>query len=197
MKKKQKLKSPNSPQRWTRKRSLGSRLADFGMGLAGVGIAAVSLYLPYYVYNNSSEFGPPTMAFNGRATQPDDVPEPVLEETLISSIRTPLFENDDDEGIDPVVTGSIRSNASAPTKDQARIFQERRRPAPVSQKGQQSDIQLVFATRGRALIRDGDDLLPVAIGSRLPDGSIVKSVARSNNQWTLLTSTNQVLELSN
>ena len=108
-----------------------------------------------------------------------------------------LFENDDDEGIDPVVTGSIRSNASAPTKDQARIFQERRRPAPVSQKGQQSDIQLVFATRGRALIRDGDDLLPVAIGSRLPDGSIVKSVARSNNQWTLLTSTNQVLELSN
>lgn len=196
MNKKRHAREKKKIARWAGKRSFRSRMTDFGLGLAAVGVAAMSSYFPYYVYNNANEFGPPTMTFTGRAALVGEENEEVVDKIIVSSLRRPLFQ-DKQQAIDPVVTGSVRSVLPGPPKKQAGIVQERERIGPTPLSGSQTDLQLVFAARGRALIRDGDDLLPVAVGSRLPDGSTVKSVTKPNNSWQLLTSTNRVLELSN
>jgi len=129
------------------------------------------------------------MVFDGRDTQADQI-----EEVVASSTRKPLFQ-DSSPGIDPFVTGSVAGRP--PQRDD-------RKPMPLenfspSTLKPEFDVpgqwQLVFASRGRALIRDGEDIFPVAIGSRLPDGSTVKSVLGRNQRWRLTTSRNLVLEL--
>ena len=79
---KQELK-PSALARIKRRRT---RMFDFGLGLIGVAMAGLSSYLPYYVYFNESEFGPPEMQFTGRI----DYEEPLIVEPG-EETRTPLF----------------------------------------------------------------------------------------------------------
>ena len=175
-----------------------TRLFDFALGFVGLCLAAVSSYLPYYVYFHESEFGPPTMQFTGRI----DYGEPVIVERS-TEIRRPLFKqlSESDvvfQNVDPVVTGSVQRDASGfpSLRPNARA-----RPAPNQSENpsptltEHTSLVLVFATKGRALIRDGDDIMPVAVGSRLPDGSTVKSLSRSQNGWQVVTSNNHLIKL--
>jgi len=191
-------KKPILPSKLAKIRRRRTRIFDLGLGLIGLGLAGVSSYLPYYVYFHESEFGPPTMQFTGRI----DYGGPEIVERATEA-RRPLFKDVAQldvelQDIDPVVTGSIQPDTSAiPTLRPAvrprpsRELLEKLSPELV----EHDSLILVFATRGRALVRDGDDLMPIAVGSRLPDGSTVKSLLRKQNGWQVVTSNNHVLKL--
>ena len=177
-----------------------TRMFDFGLGLVGVAMAGLSSYLPYYVYFNESEFGPPEMQFTGRIDYGElQILEPG-EET-----RTPLFREFAEaeqvfQPVDPIVVGSIQNDVS--TIPRLRPAVRPRPPAEQLAKFSPDLIEhesmvLVFATRGRALVRDGGDILPVAVGSRLPDGSTVQSMTRKGTGWQIVTSNNHVLRQTN
>ena len=177
-----------------------TRMFDFGLGLVGVAMAGLSSYLPYYVYFNESEFGPPEMQFTGRI----DYGEPVILEPG-EETRTPLFREFAEaeqvfQNVDPIVVGSIQNDDSPIPR--LRPVVRSRPPAEQLAKFSPDLIEhesmvLVFATRGRALVRDGGDILPVAVGSRLPDGSTVRSMTRKQSGWQVVTSNNHVLRQTN
>jgi hypothetical protein len=194
---------PAAPSKKTKKgRRRRSPVLDFFLGFFGFCLAAFSSYLPFYVYIHSSEFGPPEMEFTGRKDAPAQPPE--LE---ILQQRRPLFREvrqakNADPNVDTVVTGSIdRDDAFTPDLRPAVRSKPDLASVPLRNKDGASNavehksLTLVFATSSRALIRDGNDLVPVAIGSRLPDGSTVKSLSRQQGGWHLLTSENTVLKL--
>ena len=177
-----------------------TRMFDFGLGLVGVAMAGLSAYLPYYVYFNESQFGPPEMQFTGRI----DYGEPVILEPG-EETRTPLFPGFSEaeqvfQNVDPIAVGSIQNDDSPIPRLRPAV-----RPRPPTEQFvkhspeliEHESMVLVFATRGRALVRDGDDILPVAVGSRLPDGSIVKSMMRKQTGWQIVTSNNHVLRQAN
>lgn len=196
-------KSQQKPTKGGRRRS---RVFDFFLGYFGVCLAAISAYLPFHVYNNVADFGPPRMEFTGRSdfgVSQDGVTKEAVAEYIEK--RRPLFREElranlENSEIDTVVTGSINpSPAELPT------IRESSEPrlrvttpgGPAPNLVEHESMELVFASRGRALVRDGGDVLPVAIGSRLPDGSKVKSIKRLDNGWQLMTSRNSVLTLVN
>ncbi|MEP1206302.1 MAG: hypothetical protein ABJM29_17105 [Rhizobiaceae bacterium] len=200
MKKTKADKDHIKPSRLALLRRRRTRLFDLGLGMVGLALAGVSSYLPYYVYFNETEFGPPTMQFTGRI----DYEAPVVVERSRET-RRPLFTeelavNFEAQEIDPLVTGSIQPDGDGIPRLRPRV---RPRPSLEQFNDLQAELtvheslELVFATRGRALIRDGDDILPIAVGSRLPDGSTVKSLLRKQNGWQVVTSNNHVLKPSN
>ena len=188
----------------TKARRKRSPVLDFCLGFFGFMLAAFSSYLPFYVYIHSSEFKPPEMEFTGRQDA-DNLPT----ELEVLQQRRPLFRDvkqtaNADQLVDTVVTGSIdREESFDPADSASDLTGPQTGGLRGSGNGDSSgavvhkSLTLVFATANRALIRDGDDLVPVAIGSRLPDGSTVKSLLRQENGWHLLTSENNVLKLVN
>ncbi len=206
MKQIQSVKAAPKPSMLAKIRRRRSRLLDMGLGFVGLCLAAGSSYLPYYVYHHESEFGPPVMEFTGRI----DNGEPLVGER-VTETRNPLFKQlaelaqvkiiDTDlelKNVDAVTTGSIRPRPTSIPR--LRNALRPRSPiekleTPSVELVEHASLRMVFATRERALIRDGDDLLPVAVGSRLPDGSTVKSLSRGQGGWQLLTSNNHVLKL--
>ena len=192
-------KNSSKPKAKKRRRS---RVFDFFLGYFGVCLAALSAYLPFYVYNNDADFGPPRLEFTGR--QDFGVGEEADEEE-VAEARRPLFRDGDgsspdENAIDEVITGSIGPVSNRipsireelNTQNAARVSKQ-----PFPELKHHESFALVFASRGRALIQDGADLLPVAVGSRLPDGSTVKSISKYDGGWNLLTSENRVLPLGN
>ena len=195
--------APDAPtQKSAKARRRRSPIFDFFLGFFGFCLAAFSSYLPFYVYIHSSEFGPPEMQFTGRQDADESPPE-----LQVPTQRRPLFRNikqakNADADVDAVVTGSINRD-----DDFGPDLRSTLEPAPLSDgtastrnppslnAAEHKSLTLVFATSSRALVRDGDDLLPVAVGSRLPDGSTVKSLTREADGWHLMTSKNSVLKL--
>lgn len=193
-----------SSQKSRKARRKRSPILDFCLGFFGFMLAAFSSYLPFYVYIHSSEFKPPEMEFTGRK----DAETPPTELEVLQQ-RRPLFREvkqaaSADQLVDTVVTGSIdREDAFEPVERPTALNSPATPGLPGSASSDLSgmavhkSLTLIFATANRALIRDGDDLIPVAVGSRLPDGSTVKSLSRQDNGWHLMTSENNVLKLVN
>ena len=203
-----------------------SHLLDLCLGVFGGCLAGVSSFLPYYVYTNTAKFGPPEMQFTGRVDYGGPQIEVEPESEYVER-RKPLFQNirqarlppqvelepqeqtgettqetaqTEFQEIDPTVTGSIN-----PEETEFPSLCPKVRPSPAIAKVETPEtdpvahdtLVLVFASRGRALIQDGSDLLPVAIGSRLPDGSTVKSLTKQADGWQLLTTDNHIMTLVN
>jgi hypothetical protein len=55
---------------------------------------------------------------------------------------------------------------------------------------------MVHVANGRAMIEDDAGLWIVQPGSILPDSSQVSSIERRNGKWVMVTSADQVIELS-
>lgn len=196
--------APPPKKKTTKASRKRSPILDFCLGFFGFMLAAFSSYLPFYVYIHSSEFKPPEMEFTGRLDA-----ESLPTELEVLQQRRPLFREvkqtaNADPLVDTVVTGSIdREDSFEPVERPSSLSASESVGLPGSASNGSSGVAvhksltLVFATANRALIRDGDDLVPVAIGSRLPDGSTVKSLSREQDGWHLLTSENSVLKLVN
>ncbi len=161
-----------------------SRVLDFSLGFFGLCLAAASAYLPWHVYQNSGDFGPPKMEFT-RADEAGSDAGPLLAQTE-TEYRRPLFT----EQVDSLITGSVR-----PTKDKSRLKPGAAEPGSISPSDQKFplELKLIFATRGHALVQDDGDLLVVTPGARLPDGSIVRSIKKVDDLWELITTDSTVL----
>lgn len=165
----------------------GSPVLDFFIGFFGVCLAAVSAWFPWYVHNNADDFGPPRMVFDGQRN-PLPGADPRLRE-VAGRIRPIL----DGAGLDTTTTGSIPQPSSRLTGRQAVTGETGGTLKVVGPPTQPPNYRMIFAIRGRALLRDGDDLIPVARGAKLPDGSEVESIERKNGFWELHTSSDQTL----
>lgn len=163
-----------------------NRILDFSLGFCGLCLAAVSAYLPWHVHFNSSDFGPPQMAFE-RENDIDLADIPSFEPVIAAS-RTPLFT----DSVDPIVTGSVATSQPVRSAQRLAKVAPAAPPSPVpnpSLKSNLANYEIVFASRKRALIKGDGEILAISAGSRLPDGRFIASIRKVKGLWVVQTNT--------
>lgn len=189
------METSNSKRKRAPRRSLlglpekvsGSPILDFFIGFFGVCLAAVSAWFPWYVHNNADEFGPPRMVFDGQRN-PLPGADPRLRD--VAGTLRPIM---DGVGLDTTTTGSVPQPSTRLRGRQMPLGETAGNLQVVAPPVGPPSYRIVFAVQGRALLRDGDDLIPVARGAKLPDGSQVESIRKKNGFWELHTSSDQTI----
>ncbi|WP_137933483.1 hypothetical protein [Mesorhizobium comanense] len=156
------------------------RRSDFVVAALGVTLGLICALFPWYIFFNQEQFGVQAIKFGGTGTNSGRAGGGVVAER-----SAPLTVKDvPSTGIDLLATGTVQDDAKLePPGDQP--F-----PADVAK------FRLVHVANGRAMIEDDTGLWMVQRGSTLPDSSQVSSIEQRNGKWVMLTSTNQVIELS-
>jgi len=157
------------------------RRSDFVIAALGVTLGLICALFPWYIFFNQEQFGVQAIKFGGTGTNSGREGGGV-----VASRSAPLTAKDlPNTSIDLLATGTVRDDATPaqPAGDQP--F-----PADVAK------FRMVHVANGRAMIEDDTGLRIVQRGSRLPDSSTVSSIEQRNGKWVMLTSTNQVIQLS-
>lgn len=156
-------------------RSFGSFAVDTALGLAGVALAAGSLYFPWYVYWNSDRFEPPRIEYSGNTElygEPED-------RTGVLWLQAQLPQG---TILDPIETGTV----DKPEEEEAA-------PEMKGEPTRSKSYRLVFVANGRALVRDDTGVFVVTPNSTLPDGQEVTEFRTVGDDWELLTSGNEIV----
>lgn len=172
-------KPNDAGRRRARKARFRKKLSDILFGAAGVGLAIVCLSIPWHVYLNPQQYGPPKMRFSRDGIVPG-IPDDGTSNRRIS-VGPDLGE---DPILDMIRTGTAfrDGNEKPPSLDEQPF------PGDV-------DFELVFAVNGRALVSDGSNLFPVGIRSVLPDGSRVAAIRKTRSGWELVTTREKIVRL--
>lgn len=160
-----------------------SRRGDLVIAAVGVALGLTCALFPWYIFYNQEKFGVQTMRLGGdgnglgrSAARSGEAPDATLTAQDVPTRNLDLF-----------ATGTVPDQP-----DDARAASQQDQPFP----GDAGAFRLVHVANGRAMIEDDTGLWMVQRGSTLPDSSKVSSIEQRNGKWVMLTSTNQVIELS-
>ncbi|TIW42976.1 MAG: hypothetical protein E5V61_21825 [Mesorhizobium sp.] len=157
------------------------RRSDFVVAALGVTLGLICALFPWYIFFNQEQFGVQAIKFGGSGTNAGRVSGG----SQMENPGQPLTAKDVPD-VDLFATGTLQDPedpATAPGVDQ--------QPFPADPK-----FRMVHVANGRAMIEDDAGLWIVQRGSKLPDSSIVSSIEQRGGKWVMVTSTDQVIELS-
>lgn len=158
---------------------------DLLLGLFGVGLGLGCALFPWYVFFNQEKFGIRAVQFEGGGDSTKSggvVATPQI-------ARIPDFpEVNEEPELDQLATGTTPPNEEA-DEETAKLLEQ---PFPP----QDVPFRLVHVVNGRAMIQDDTGLWIVQRGSVLPDMSRVAAIEERKGAWVLVTSTNQVVEIT-
>jgi len=159
------------------------RRSDFVIAALGVTLGLICALFPWYIFFNQEQFGVQAIKFGGTGTNSGRTGGGVVAERSapLTAKDVPAMD------IDLLATATIPDKAEDPTQAPG-IDQQ---PFPADPK-----FRLVHVANGRAMIEDDTGLWIVQRGSRLPDASNVASIEQRHGKWVMVTSTNEVIELS-
>ena len=157
------------------------RRSDFVIAALGVTLGLICALFPWYIFFNQEQFGVQAIKFGGTGTNSGREGGGV-----VTSRSAPLTAKDlPNTSIDLLATGTVQDDATPMQPPGDQPF-----PADVAK------FRMVHVANGRAMIEDDTGLWIVQRGSTLPDSSTVSSIEQRNGKWIMLTSTNQVIQLS-
>jgi hypothetical protein len=157
------------------------RRSDFVIAALGVTLGLICALFPWYIFFNQEQFGVQAIKFGGTGTNSGREGGGVVAER-----SAPLTTRDvPNTSIDLFATGTVPDDATPAQPPGDQPF-----PADVAK------FRMVHVANGRAMIEDDTGLWMVQRGSTLPDSSTVSSIEQRNGKWVMLTSTNQVIQLS-
>jgi hypothetical protein len=155
------------------------RRSDFVIAALGITLGLICAVFPWYIFFNQEQFGVQAIKFGGTGTNSGRAGGGVVAER-----SAPLTAKDvPAASLDLLATGTVQDDPS---------------PAPAEQPfpADAAKFRMVHVANGRAMIEDDAGLWIVQRGSILPDTSQVSSIEQRNGKWVMVTSTNQVIELS-
>lgn len=157
------------------------RRSDFVIAALGVTLGLICALFPWYIFFNQEQFGVQAIKFGGTGTNSGRAGGGV-----VASRSAPLTAKDvPNTSIDLLATGTVQDDATPAQPPGDQPF-----PADVAK------FRMVHVANGRAMIEDDTGLWIVQRGSTLPDSSTVSSIEQRNGKWVMLTSTDQVIQLS-
>ena len=157
------------------------RRSDFVIAALGVTLGLICALFPWYIFFNQDQFGVQAIKFGGTGTNSGREGGGV-----VTSRSAPLTAKDlPNTSIDLLATGTVQDEATPAQPPGDQPF-----PADVAK------FRMVHVANGRAMIEDDTGLWIVQRGSILPDSSTVSSIEQRNGKWVMLTSTNQLIQLS-
>ena len=161
--------------------SEGRRRSDLTVAALGITLALICALFPWYIFFNQEQFGVQAIKFGGTGTNSGRAGGGVVAER-----SAPLTVKDvPAANLDLFATGTVQDDANpAPAPDE--------QPFPADA----AKFRMVHVANGRAMIEDDAGLWIVQRGSILPDSSQVSSIEQRNGKWVMVTSTDQVIELS-
>jgi hypothetical protein len=173
---------PQPPKaQFPRLKKKSDRRSDFVIAALGITLGLICALFPWYIFFNQDQFGVQAMKFGGTGTNSGRAGGGVVAER-----SAPLTAKDVPAAhLDLLATGTVQDDAnSAPAPDE--------QPFPADA----AKFRMVHVANGRAMIEDDAGLWIVQRGSILPDSSQVSSIEQRNGKWVMVTSADQVIELS-
>ncbi|TPM08951.1 hypothetical protein FJ960_06845 [Mesorhizobium sp. B2-3-11] len=161
-------------------RKKADRRSDVVIAALGITLGLTCALFPWYIFFNQDQFGVQAIKFGGTGTNSGRAGGGV-----VAARSAPLTAKDvPNTSVDLLATGTVQDDSKAdPPGDQP--F-----PADIAK------FRMVHVANGRAMIEDDTGLWMVQRGSTLPDSSKVSAIEQRNGKWVMLTSANQVIELS-
>jgi hypothetical protein len=157
------------------------RRGDFVIAALGITLGLTCALFPWYIFFNQEQFGVQAIKFGGTGTNSGRAGGGVVAER-----SAPLTAKDvPNANIDLLATGTVQDDATRAQAPDDQPF-----PADIAK------FRMVHVANGRAMIEDDTGLWLVQRGSTLPDSSKVSAIEQRNGKWVMLTSANQVIELS-
>jgi hypothetical protein len=173
---------PQPPKaQFPRLKKKSDRRSDFVIAALGITLGLICALFPWYIFFNQDQFGVQAMKFGGTGTNSGRAGGGVVAER-----SAPLTAKDvPAANLDLLATGTVQDDANpAPAPDE--------QPFPADA----AKFRMVHVANGRAMIEDDAGLWIVQRGSILPDSSQVSSIEQRNGKWVMVTSADQVIELS-
>ena len=170
------------------RRAGGPRYGMTDKALAGAGIllAMMAAFFPWYVFLNPAKFSVPAL-WEGNTR---DLPETAAREVM--SVSPAAMVDDDSEGadggLDPLSTATVPGEGEKKAQGlsgDAALNQ----PLPVA-----TGFRLMHVANGRALIEDSSGMYIVRVGSILPDNSRLATLEQRDGKWVIVTSNGDVYE---
>jgi hypothetical protein len=157
------------------------RRSDLVIAALGITLGLICALFPWYIFFNQDQFGVQAMKFGGTGTNSGRAGGGV-----VAQRSAPLTAKDvPAANLDLLATGTVQDDANPA-------------PAPGEQPfpADAAKFRMVHVANGRAMIEDDAGLWIVQRGSILPDSSQVSSIEQRNGKWVMVTSADQVIELS-
>jgi len=171
---------PQPPKaQFPRLKKKSDRRSDFVIAALGLTLGLICALFPWYIFFNQEQFGVQAIKFGGTGSNSGRAGGGV-----VAQRSAPLTAKDvPAANIDLLATGTVQDSPN---------------PAPGEQPfpADAATFRMVHVANGRAMIEDDAGLWIVQRGSILPDSSQVSSIEQRNGKWVMVTSTDQVIELS-
>jgi len=173
---------PQPPKtQFPRLKKKDDRRSDFVFAALGITLGLICALFPWYIFFNQDQFGVQAIKFGGSGTNAGRT----AGGSQMENAGAPLTAKDVPPDVDLLATGTLQDTTVNPPGVDEQPF-----PADVGK------FRMVHVANGRAMIEDDAGLWIVQRGSKLPDSSIVSSIEQRGGKWVLVTSTDQVIELS-
>jgi hypothetical protein len=157
------------------------RRSDLVIAALGITLGLICALFPWYIFFNQEQFGVQAIKFGGTGTNSGRAGGGV-----VAQRSAPLTAKDvPAANLDLLATGTVPDDANPAPAPEEQPF-----PADAAK------FRMVHVANGRAMIEDDTGLWIVQRGSTLPDSSTVSSIEQRNGKWVMLTSTDQVIQLS-
>ena len=157
------------------------RRSDIVFAALGITLGLICALFPWYIFFNQDQFGVQAIKFGGSGTNAGRVSGG----SQMENSGQPLTVNDVPD-VDLFATGTLQD-----PEDETQPPGVDEQPFPADPK-----FRMVHVANGRAMIEDDAGLWIVQRGSKLPDSSVVSSIEQHGGKWVMVTSTDQVIELS-
>lgn len=179
--------------RWRRKPKLAfTARSRSGHGASDVLVAGLGITLgltcalfPWYIFFNQEKFGIRALQFEGNDTENTGTitlsPQP-------ERVGAPVAEIPPTQ-LDLLATGTLPPRNRDENQSGVGLTEQ---PFPMPD----ANFRLVHVANGRAMIEDDTGLFIVQRGSTLPDNSRVAAIEQRDGQWVLVTTGDQVVELT-
>lgn len=168
-------------------RKRGERIPtiDKALGAAGITLAAIATFFPWYAFLHQDKFSMPA-PWSGTTR---DVPEKIGSGDVASLTPDGKLETDPEikAAVDQLFTATV------PSQDENGVSANQEdgpeQPFPGS-----SGFKLMHVANGRALIEDASGMYLVRVGSVLPDNSRLATLEQREGRWVMITSNGDVFQ---
>ncbi|PWK71635.1 hypothetical protein [Aminobacter sp. AP02] len=161
--------------------------SDFVIAGLGIALGLTCALFPWYIFFNQDKFGIRAMKFSGGGQ--NEQPIPLALGQQVERVGAPMSVEDiPPMKLDLFATGSLRSDKD----DAVGVPGIAEQPFP----GPKIEFKLVHIANGRAMVEDDAGVWVVQRGSVLPDSSRVASIEQRDGKWVLVTSREEVFQVS-
>ncbi len=159
---------------------------DTALKGAGLALAALSAFFPWYVFLNPDKFGMQVAEGDRMRALPNS-----WESRNVFSVSPMALTNSNPGEVKPPVNIDQLTTATTGAIAPADIkgADAENQPFPGL-----SDFRLLHVSNGRALIQDAAGMYVVRIGSVLPDNSRLSRLEQRKGKWVMITSTGAVYD---